>query len=331
MTAAPGRRLLAAAALVLALVLVLAVLAGCTSGSGGGESSAHGSTTVATPTIGGPDAGPDDGPRVVTVPSPPPQRDWTPAGEASIRPGVQIRTEGIQCTSSFVFVEEGAAAEGALYISQAAHCSGLGGPTDVNGCEVESLPLGTEVAIDGAEHPGTLVYSSWRAMHRVGEADRATCRFNDFALVRIHPDDHDRVNPTIPTFGGPTGLTTAGVPTGDPVYSFGNSVIRLGIDALNLQQGVSVAEGGGGWTHSVLTLTPGIPGDSGSGFLGPEGRALGLLSTGNLITSDISDLGRALGYMERHSDLRVTLATGTEPFSNRGGAPALPEPEPAPG
>ena len=35
----------------------------------------------------------------------------------------------------------------------------------------------------------------------------------------------------------------------------------------------------GGWSHDVYTVTPGIPGDSGSGFLDADGRAFGTLST----------------------------------------------------
>ena len=36
---------------------------------------------------------------------------------------------------------------------------------------------------------------------------------------------------------------------------------------------------GGGWSRTVYTVTPGIPGDSGSGFLNASGQAIGVLST----------------------------------------------------
>ena len=34
-----------------------------------------------------------------------------------------------------------------------------------------------------------------------------------------------------------------------------------------------------GWSHGVYTLTPGVPGDSGSGFMTAGGKAVGTLST----------------------------------------------------
>jgi hypothetical protein len=48
---------------------------------------------------------------------------WAPAKSATIHPGVQVFTESAQCTSNFVF-EEGSS----VYLGQAAHCSGTGGP-----------------------------------------------------------------------------------------------------------------------------------------------------------------------------------------------------------
>lgn len=307
---------------VLAAVLALGLLAaaaGCSDSGGGGAGTGAGTAT-------GPDGTtlPGDGGREpASVAPPPPQRDWAPAATASIRPGVQTRTAGGQCTANFIYISGED-----LLIGQAAHCSTRGGPFDIDGCETGSLPLGTEVRIDGAGRPGTMVYNSWLTMRAEDESDEDACRYNDLALVRIHPDDHDRVNPTVPVFGGPTGLNMVGVPTGEPVSSFGNSLIRLGIAALNLNQGISVAERGEGWTHEVLTLTPGIPGDSGSGFLDPRGRALGLLSTATTITSQLTDLGMALDYANARRERAVRLAWGTEPFSSAGQAPPLAE-EPA--
>jgi hypothetical protein len=227
-----------------------------------------------------------------------------------------------------VFLAEDAGAPDgrAMYLGQAAHCATLGSAFDVNGCETDTRPLGTEVRIEGARRPGRLAYNSWRAMAAANEPDRDACRFNDFALVEIDPADHRRVNPTIPVFGGPTGVNVGGVPTERPVHSFGNSLIRLGIAALNLNQGISVGRRAGGWSHRVITLTPGIPGDSGSAFLDDRGRALGILSTaGGLGTSDLTDLGKALAYARERGGPAVELATGTEPFSPAGGAPPLPD------
>ena len=130
---------------------------------------------------------------------------WAPAGQATVHPGVQVFTEGAQCTANFVF-EEGTS----VYLGQAAHCSGTGGATETDGCTSGSLPLGTPVEITGASRPGTLAYSSWLTMQASGETDPNVCAYNDFALIRIDPADVPKVNPSIPRFGGPTGVGAAG-------------------------------------------------------------------------------------------------------------------------
>ncbi|MEK6252898.1 MAG: hypothetical protein AABM43_13425 [Actinomycetota bacterium] len=56
---------------------------------------------------------------------------------------------------------------GNTYIGQAAHCAGTGGATETN-------------------------------------AD--ACDYNDVALVKIDPADVDKVNPSVPGFGGPVGV-----------------------------------------------------------------------------------------------------------------------------
>ena len=131
---------------------------------------------------------------------------WAPADQATVHPGVQTVTEGAQCTSNFIFQD----ASG-TYLGQAAHCSGTGAATDTDGCDSGSLPIGTPVEIDGASRPGTLVYNSWLTMQAKHETDEETCAYNDLALVKIDPADVGNVNPSVPGFGGPTGL--AGGPT----------------------------------------------------------------------------------------------------------------------
>src|SRR5947207_14854499 len=80
---------------------------------------------------------------------------WAPASSATIHPGVQVFTNGAQCTSNFVFYDASN-----VYLGQAAHCSSEGGQTDTNGCTTQSLPIGTPVDVTGASKPGTLVYHS---------------------------------------------------------------------------------------------------------------------------------------------------------------------------
>ena len=245
---------------------------------------------------------------------------WAPAGSATIHPGVQTLTDGAQCTANFVFYD---AAE--IYIGQAAHCSGTGGSTETNGCDAGSLPIGTPVEVDGASRPGTLAYNSWITMQAQGETDADTCQYNDLALVRLDPADHGKVNPSIPFWGGPTGITDT-VAANSKVLSYGNSSLRAGITQLSPKEGISLGQDSGGWNHSVLTLTPGIPGDSGSAFVDKRGRAFGVLSTLQLLplagSNGVGDLSRELAYMRSHGGPDATLANGTEAF--RG--PLLPLP-----
>lgn len=240
--------------------------------------------------------------------------DFAPVGEATVMPGSQTFTEGAQCTANFVYTDGDR-----LYLGQAAHCAGFGSSTDVNGCLAESRPLGTPVEIQGADHPGSLAYSSWQTMQDVGETDLNACRFNDFALVELHPEDHPKVNPSLPFFGGPVGLDTDGTRFGETVSSYGSSTLRLGLTPLSPKVGLSLGTQAGGWSHPVYTVTPGVPGDSGSGVLDADGNALGVLSTLAVAplagSNGVSDLNLMLEYLRTHTDLDVELVPGTEPFS----------------
>lgn len=237
---------------------------------------------------------------------------WAPAGTASVHPGVQTYTEGAQCTSNFVF-QEGTT----VYLGQAAHCSGTGGATETDGCTSGSLPIGTPVEVKGAGRPGTLAYNSWLAMQAAGESNPDACAYNDFALVRLDPADVGRVNPSVPGFGGPTRPGTVG-DLGSTVYSYGNSSLRAGITKLSPKQGVVVQNEGNGWSHNVVTVTPGVPGDSGSGFLNGSGEAFGTLSTLQIAplagSNGVGNLQRELGYARAHGFPNLQLVPGTEPF-----------------
>lgn len=237
------------------------------------------------------------------------------AATNGIHPGDQTYTNGGQCTANFIFTD------GAnTYIGQAAHCSSTGSNTDTNGCTTQSLPLGTAVTILGANHPGTLAYNSWIAMQAVGETDANACAYNDLALVKIDPADASLVSPNIPHWGGPVGINTTGTVSGDSVYSYGNSILRLGVTALSPKVGISNGDDGNGWTHAVTTVTPGIPGDSGSAFLDTNGNALGDLSTLSVgipggVQNNVSDLNHELNYMHGHGGPSASLVLGTAPFN----------------
>ena len=237
---------------------------------------------------------------------------YAPADSAKVRPGNMTYTDGAQCTSNFVY-SDGAT----TYIGQAAHCSGTGASTETNGCDSGSLPLGTKVEVEGAAQPGTLVYNSWLAMQSARETDESTCAYNDLALIKLEPGDASATNPTIPFWGGPTGVTDT-TTTGDEVLSYGNSSLRGGVRELSPKEGKSLGQEGGGWSHNVYTATPGIPGDSGSAFIDAQGRAFGVLSTVQLApaagSNGVGDVSREVTYMHSHGGPGANIVNGTEPF-----------------
>lgn len=248
---------------------------------------------------------------------------WAATSHAVIHPGVRTYTNGAQCTANFVF-EQKRYINGKwvreVFLGQAAHCASKKGNTKTNGCTTSSHPLGTKVEIvgsDGVSYWGTLAYSSWLQMQADRETNGSACRYNDFALVKLASRDHGRVNPSVPVWGGPHGLG-GGTSFGDNVYTYGRSWLRLGLHSDH--EGVSLGTTSSGWSHRVYTVTPGIPGDSGSAFLDASGRAIGVLSTVALTpypaSNGVSDLRRALGYMKAHrNDFdNLSLVNGTERF-----------------
>jgi hypothetical protein len=240
---------------------------------------------------------------------------FSPPAEATVHPGVVLYADGKACTANFVFTD----AAGHFYIGEAAHCLSSGEPTNFDGCVDPVLPLGTEVGIAGSDVKGRLAYSSWSTMQAVKEQDSTTCLTNDFALVRLPDDAIGTLNPTVPYFGGPTGLAPDTEGTGEFVYSYGNSPLRQGVAALGPKSGVVLERDDEDWTYLCYFVTPVIPGDSGSGVLDESGRALGIASSLIFVphpaSNGVASLPKALAYAQAHSGIRgLTLVLGTERF-----------------
>jgi len=252
---------------------------------------------------------------------------WAPAATATIHPGTMMYTAGAQCTANFVY-QDGA---GNTYLGYAAHCAGTGGSTDTNGCSTGSVSLGTPVDFSNDGNllsegtvvgHGTLAYSSWITMHGLGETDANTCAYNDLALVKIDAGDVGKVNPSVPFWGGPVGVHTGGTAAGDKLYTYGNSSLRAGVSELSPHVGISLGDDAadGDWSHPLYSVGPGIPGDSGSGFLDAQGNAVGVLSTLGLaplpLSNNIGDVNKELAYAQAHSGISgLHLVAGTQPFA----------------
>jgi hypothetical protein len=82
-----------------------------------------------------------------------------------------------------------------------------------------------------------------------------------------------------------------------------------------------VTAGGQCTANFIYTVTPDIPGDSGSGFLNGSGQAIGVLSTVALAplagSNGVGDLSRELAYARAHGLADLQVVNGTEPFTGR--------------
>ncbi len=125
----------------------------------------------------------------------------------------------------------------------------------------------------------------------------------------------------MPVFGGPVALG-AGTTALESVYSYGNSSLRLGLTPLSPKYGTSLGDTAGGWSTTVYTVTPGIPGDSGSGFLDSTGRAFGTLSTVAIaplpLSNGVGNLAKEVAYAAAHGVAGLALVPGDVPFTGGG-------------
>lgn len=252
---------------------------------------------------------------------------WAPVASAKVRPGVQVIIGDFQCTANFVFTSPDNLT---AYLGLAAHC-------------VSSKKLGDAVDIGPGLGKGTIAYSSWYVTgHSIpdpttgqdpgtctNETSANVCAFNDFALIELDDATRAVTNPSMLQFGGPVALAnSSAVQTLDKVITYGNSGLRQGLSDTSPHEGY-VTEQTNPWTTTVFTATPGIPGDSGSGVMLGDGRALGILVTITEFSSDpfqppasngVTSLDLALAWAAEHGGPRVQLATA--PLLDGGVLPA---------
>jgi S1-C subfamily serine protease len=154
-------------------------------------------------------------------------------------------------------------------------------------------------------------------MQKAGEKDSETCAYNDLALIKLDAADVGKVNPSVPFWGGPTGVGVSA--SGEKVYTYGNSELRGGVSALSPKTGQTLDVSPGGWSYDVYTASPGIPGDSGSAFLNASGQAMGILSTVQIAplagSNGVGNVGKEVAYAQAHGFTGLSIVNGTEPFS----------------
>lgn len=187
-----------------------------------------------------------------------------------VRPGGIVVSETGQCTLNFLFQ----GSDGARYIGTAGHCI------------LDADPIGGQ-APETTWAPGSGPEASDGDGNRIGEFAYAILEDpKDFALIRL--DAGVAANPQMCHFGGPTGINTDTPGLYEPtvLQQYGNGVgIGIVLPARSM-----LALGMPDPDH-VYAQGLVLPGDSGSGVISDDGRAIGVAVTTGLHSSSIGTSG----------------------------------------
>jgi hypothetical protein len=191
-----------------------------------------------------------------------------------VRPGAIVNSDTGQCSFNFVF----AGSDGRTYIGTAGHC--ILGESPVGGDVGETswaLGAGPEARDAGAARIGEFAYAVLQDP-------------KDFAVIRVDPGVG--VSPQMCHFGGPTG-TNADLPTGPVVlHHYGNGI---GVGMVLPARSALVL--GMPDPDHVFAQGAVVPGDSGSGIISADGRALGVVVTVGVHSGSIGTGGVDAGVV----------------------------------
>ncbi len=191
-----------------------------------------------------------------------------------VRPGAMVQTEVGLCTDNFLF----AAPDGERFIGTAGHCILGKGPKPGD--------VGEKVWPKGAGPE-----AKDAAGKRIGEFAYAVLQDpKDFSLIRLDPGV--QASPEMCNFGGPSGINDDMTPDPVTLEYFGN-----GIGAGSTVPARSAVAIGLSSPDHVYALGLALPGDSGSGVISQDGRAVGVLVTTGVHGLAISDNGVDFGTM----------------------------------
>lgn len=189
-----------------------------------------------------------------------------------IRPGVRM-TSPAGCTMNFVFTDGTD-----LYMGTAGHC--------VSG-------VGDRVRIAGEGTVGTVVVEEL-----------------DWALVRLDDDLHDRVDPQMCYWGGPTDLVTGDPGPGTLLKQYGHGILLGWTSPTRPRGGVATK-----WTEWTVDYNgPQVWGDSGSPVITADGGAAGSVSSigpslnGGLLTAQRISKGIEVSEQALGTDLSLVTA-----------------------
>lgn len=187
----------------------------------------------------------------------------TPVGTSvgpGVQPGGEVRTDRGQCTLNFLFQ----GSDGRRYIGTAGHCI-------LEGSQVSTGGDATQLETTWPVGSGPVAKDSLGA--RLGEFAYATLQDpRDFALIRLDPEV--KASPQMAHFGGPTGINTDASRDRTVLEWYGNGV---GFGATVPAR--SAVAFGLPDPDRVVAFGVAGPGDSGSGVISADGRAVGVLVT----------------------------------------------------
>jgi hypothetical protein len=200
----------------------------------------------------------------------------TPVGVGTcpgVRPGGRVQTKVGFCTFDFLFKGP----DGQRYMGTAGHCIlGTAEPPPGQSSEMTWAP-GTGPEAQGADGK------------RIGEFAYAVLEDpKDFSLIRLDPGVE--ASPEMCHFGGPTGLNDDETPDLVELEYYG---LGVGVGTV-LPARSAVAVGLPSPDH-VYAVGLALPGDSGSGVISSDGRAVGVLVSVGLHGLGISDNGVDFG------------------------------------
>src|SRR5919106_2525434 len=198
--------------------------------------------------------------KLIPVPTAAPVGTGTCPG---VRPGAIVSSDKGQCTFNFLFN----GSDGRQYIGTAGHC--ILGDSAIGGGD-----FGEE-----SWAPGTGPEARDASGNRIGEFAYAILQDpKDFALFRLDPSVN--ASPQMCHFGGPTGTNDDRPASPVVLNHFGNGI---GVGSV-LPARSALAIGMPNPDH-VYAEGAVVPGDSGSGIISSDGRAVGVIVTTGLHTN----------------------------------------------
>ncbi|MEW6273210.1 MAG: hypothetical protein AB1689_28355 [Thermodesulfobacteriota bacterium] len=191
-----------------------------------------------------------------------------------VRPGAIVNSDVGQCSFNFLF----AGSDGATYIGTAGHCI-LG-----------ESPIGGDVG-EESWAPGDGPEARDANDVRIGEFAYAILQDpKDFALIRL--DEGVAASAQMCHFGGPTGVNDDVTSSLVVLHHYGNG-IAIG-SVLPARTGLAL---GMPDPDHVFAEAVALPGDSGSGIISDDGRAVGVVVTVGVHTGSIGTGGVDAGVV----------------------------------